>query len=216
MPAAIEIATELDMHLEVLWTTGCPFTVGYESPDGSGELSEGCEKENQVRNQYLIDNADRIETVLITGRATSYVNRPDAADADAASAAWEKSFAATLDDLVGAGIDPVVMHDVPRFRFDVPQCLIRKSATECAVAVDEAFAYRAPAMRAEGAAAATVGVVAWDPFERLCSSGVCFTNDGEDVLYRDIDHLSEAGAQFITLGLLEAVRGASQGAGVGQ
>ena len=70
---------------------------------------------------------------------------------------------------------------------------------------EEASDYRRAAYEAELSATEVSPLAfAWDPFDVLCDEDVCFAQYGDDVLYRDRDHLSDAGAGFVAVDLVPA------------
>ena len=202
LPIAQEIAAELDWTLEVLWDTGCPFIVGYASPDGMRSISGDCERQNEINAEYIADNATRIGGILTTARTSSYLQSDDETETAAATGAWSRSLGETIEGATRLDIPVIVMNDVPRFDHPVPQCTIRLGEG-CDIDREEASEYRQAAYGAELAATeVSPQARAWDPFEVLCGDGVCFVQDGDEVLYRDRDHLSDAGASFVAADLV--------------
>ena len=109
--------------------------------------------------------------------------------------AWRDGLRRTYRVLSGAGINTVVMRDVPRPGFDVPACLSRRAAEspfrirECEYARDEALS--APAIAAQTAAARGLRRIAFvDMTDRLCSRSTCPVTRGGVIVYRDDDHLT--------------------------
>lgn len=202
LPAAKDAASELGWDLEVLWDTACPFTVGYSPPAGAEGFDPLCVQENQVRYDHIVDPAADIGAVITTGRSTSIVRQDASAGTAAAAAQWERALAGTLEGIAAAGVPVLVVSDVPRFELSVPECTIRRD--DCAVDVDDARDFRAPVADAErGAASNVAGVRVWDPFEVLCGPVSCAATRGSVVLYRDTDHLSEAGARDVAPAMIE-------------
>jgi len=202
LPAAKDAAEALGWDLEVLWDTGCPFVVGYSPPAGASGFDPLCVEENQVRYDHIVDPESGIGAVLTTGRSTSIVRQETARMTAAAAAQWQSALADTLRGITAAGVPVLVVNDVPKFELNVPECTIRRD--DRGVDLEEARSFRAPVADAETAAAAGIaGVRVWDPFDQLCGPGRCEAEEGSIVLYRDTDHLSEAGARQIAPALSE-------------
>ena len=152
--------------------------------------------ENRVRYDHLVQQPERVGAVVMTSRATSLINHDDPALTAAASEAWAEGARATVAGLNAAGIPVLVMLDVPRFERRVPECTIRRS--DCDADRSDVEAFRSPAADAEISAVSSLPLAAaWDPFDVLCDEARCRATDGGVVLYRDTDHLSEAGAKFL-------------------
>ena len=176
--------------------------MGYDSPDGARPISESCEAQNENNAAYVADNASRIGGLLTTARTSSFLQGDDDAQTADAANAWSRSLEETIDGVTESDIPVIVMHDVPRFDHPVPQCIIRRGEG-CDMDSEEASEYRRAAYEVElSAAEASPLAFAWDPFDVLCDEDVCFAKHADDVLYRDRDHLSDAGAGFVAVDLV--------------
>jgi hypothetical protein len=101
----------------------------------------------------------------------------------------------TYSLLSTAGINTVVMRDVPQPGFDVPACLSRRAARapfrlrDCSYDRDESLSQRA--ILAQNEAARGLDRVAFvDMTDRLCSRSPCPVIEGGVIVYRDDDHLT--------------------------
>jgi hypothetical protein len=110
-------------------------------------------------------------------------------------AAWRDGLRRTYGLLSEAGINTIVMRDVPDAGFDVPACLSRRAAgapfqvRECEYQREEALS--APAIAAQNEAARGLRRVAFvDMTDRLCSRSPCPVTRGGVIVYRDGDHLT--------------------------
>jgi peptidoglycan/LPS O-acetylase OafA/YrhL len=136
--------------------------------------------------------------LVILGTATNHtqVDRP----------AWRQrvhdGMRAALQALVANGLRVVVMRDVPRFVFDVPDCLAhasrlgRDASESCRGTL--ASNVNAEVFAAEQEAAAGLkGVSFVDTLPALCTQGVCETMTEGRVMYRDDNHLTGAFAETL-------------------
>jgi hypothetical protein len=199
LPAVRDAAADLNVRLEVLWDTACPFIDSYRPPEGARPLDEDCRAENRARAEHVNDNRSDIAGIVVTGRATSYVRHGDEDLTARAAHAWMHALREDLAFLSNANVPVLLMHDVPRFDHQVPLCLIRRRHG-CNMGRAEATEYRSAVADAERAAVALLArasVTVWDPFTSLCDSRTCFATHDREVLYRDTDHLSSAGAAFL-------------------
>lgn len=196
LPAVRAAADSLGWGLDVLWDTGCPFVAGYEAPAGAKAFDGACVKENLLDAEHLAHTAPSIGGIVTTSRASSFIGD---GQPPAARESWSARLHSTLAHLADMGLPVLVLHDVPHFAMRVPECVIRKGASECAVDESDARHARQPVFEAELAAVRGLGptVTTWDPFTALCDEEACpVVADGE-VLYRDSTHLSRAGAHYL-------------------
>jgi peptidoglycan/LPS O-acetylase OafA/YrhL len=110
-------------------------------------------------------------------------------------AAWRDGLRRTYRVLSSAGVNTIVMRDVPDVGFDVPACLSRRAAgapfqiRECEYRREEALS--APAIAAQNEAAHGLRRVAIvDMTDRLCSRSPCPVMRHGVIVYRDGDHLT--------------------------
>jgi peptidoglycan/LPS O-acetylase OafA/YrhL len=107
-----------------------------------------------------------------------------------------------LTALVSRGLRVVVMRDVPRFVFDVPDCLARATRLSWNVGTwcqgSLASNVNAEAFAAEqDAARGLTGVSFVDTLPALCAQDVCETVAKGRVMYRDDNHLTGAFAETL-------------------
>jgi peptidoglycan/LPS O-acetylase OafA/YrhL len=108
---------------------------------------------------------------------------------------WRDGLRRTYSQLSAAGINTIVMRDVPQPGFDVPACLSRRAARapfrlrDCSYDRDESLSQRA--ILAQNEAARGLDRVAFvDMTDRLCSRSPCPVIEGGVIVYRDDDHLT--------------------------
>jgi peptidoglycan/LPS O-acetylase OafA/YrhL len=84
----------------------------------------------------------------------------------------------------------LLLGDVPRARFDIPDCIAlhRFDASSCAMPVGETLPASYIANLEEVASSA--GVSAWNPSKYICPEGVCTWIQGGTIMYIDNNHLS--------------------------
>ncbi len=208
MPAAKAFADKHGWSLDVMWHPGCPFFVDYQPPPGAPPIAAGCAEENRIRMDYILENADSIDGVLVTSRSDRLMYNPDGSEIPGARQRWEEAVRSTTEPVAAAGIPVLQMLDVPTFEHAVPQCLVR-IGEGCDISLSEAESARAPASDAEIAALDGIaGAQTWDPLPTLCRDGTCRVEVHGDILYTDTNHLSEAGSLYLAGDLTPAIEDA--------
>jgi hypothetical protein len=108
---------------------------------------------------------------------------------------WRSGLRRTYSLLSTAGINTIVMRDVPEPGFDVPSCLSRRAAgapfrfRDCVYDRDESLSQRA--ILAQNAAARGLDRVSFvDMTDRLCVRSPCRVALRGLIVYRDDDHLT--------------------------
>ncbi len=199
-PAMQLAARELGWGLDVIWTPGCPFIVGYQPPEGDRRLDAACERENTHAAALLHHQAAHIGGIVTTNRSSGIIGEASQQALDR----WATALGDTLARIESDGTPVVLMHDVPHFSQPVAQCVIRKGTSGCDIATDEARRDRQPVMDAETKAVLQSGVpvATWDPFDALCDDDVCHAVSEGEVLFRDRTHLSKAGAMHLATTLV--------------
>jgi peptidoglycan/LPS O-acetylase OafA/YrhL len=126
---------------------------------------------------------------------------------------WRDGLRRTYSLLSTAGINTVVMRDVPQPGFDVPACLSRRAARapfrfrDCSYDRDESLSQRA--ILAQNEAARGLDRVAFvDMTDRLCTRSPCAVALRGSVVYRDDDHLTAAFSRSEAPVLDERIRAA--------
>ena len=116
---------------------------------------------------------------------------------------WEQGLAQTLKDLNRAGVRVVLIRPVPLMRAAPSDCaVIRVLMTTCASSIRRADATASlrPAISAQNKAASNAPLASLVNFEQdLCGVTRCSTIRHGTILYRDVDHLSTAGARTLTI-----------------
>ena len=109
---------------------------------------------------------------------------------NAAPAVMAEALARRVDGLRAAGILPVLVRDVPRPDFDVPECLLdhRDDVPACTFDREEGLA--ASGRGQAELAALRPGLAVVDLTEQICPGPVCSPVVGDVVVWRDSNHLS--------------------------
>ncbi len=155
----------------------------------------------------------RPKLIMIASRSDDYVNSPRIAfagttDPVAKAAAWERGTASVLRRLERTGARIVLVHPIPKLGEEPRGCaaltvLLHRCTGEVGRIVSEAE--RRPAVAAETAAlagSARTRALGFD--DLLCDREHCRGSRGRTWTYRDIDHLSVAGALLLS-GRIERV-----------
>jgi peptidoglycan/LPS O-acetylase OafA/YrhL len=220
--AAAPVAKEHDLGLIVVGQPQCP-VVGTEVwVDGS--LYGGCGAwARDVQSQLVAHHAE-LAAVIWTARSDYYfpgdsiaqsvnageavvgtADHPVNALADAA-AIWRDGIHSLATALSTAGVPLVLVHSSPELHGWPSDCLAAGTPGSCAARRSELDPYRAPSLAAETAALADVPLTAAiDPYTILCDATLCPVVRGRDVLYRDDNHFTPAGARALTPALRAAI-----------
>lgn len=123
-------------------------------------------------------------------------------DLKARTAVWERQFDVTVDRLLAAGKTVVLVYPVPEIGYSVPSALRRVLATgrdpaslnPPLAAFQERQDIILPILDRVGTSARIIRAY---PHKKLCGSGRCLIYANGKALYKDDDHLSTAGAEFV-------------------
>jgi peptidoglycan/LPS O-acetylase OafA/YrhL len=176
---------------------------------------EDCENENQLALQYIRDN--NIKRIVLVARWSFFImGGPDEESSDfitdsnrasASPAQAEQVFETTLipmvDQLVDEGREVYIVKQAPeQFDFDTRKAFYRAVHTgqeiPPGIATTVSEAYQARANSVIDSLATNPDIQLIDPSTILCKEGgICELETGSNLLYRDEDHLSTAGAMML-------------------
>jgi hypothetical protein len=95
-----------------------------------------------------------------------------------------------LAEVRSKGVQVLLVGEVPRASFNIPDCLAvqRLAPVACELPVAEAL----PAILSENQSgvAASAGINYWNPSEKICPDGVCTWISDNRVMFIDAGHLS--------------------------
>jgi hypothetical protein len=108
----------------------------------------------------------------------------------------------TLQEFTAAGKNVFITDDVPDFPFDPVQCRDRKvpviAVTECTQgAAEYRPAYKSYVSDLQQVVNAVPGVQMLATHKYFCSVETCSMTNGEDLLYRDYNHLNMNGTRLL-------------------
>ena len=168
-------------------------TTVLKSACGAADLDSGASANEVACDAWRREAIDSIirwrPDLVILGTAT---NRPQV-DRQMWRTRVRDGMHAALAPLVASGLRVVVMRDVPRFEFDVPDCLAHavRLGREIQCRGSIASNVNAEVFAAEQEAArGLTGVSFVDTLSALCRDGVCETMAQGRVMYRDDNHLT--------------------------
>ena len=109
-------------------------------------------------------------------------------------ASWRDGLRRTYGVVTAAGINTIVIRDVPEAPFDVPACLSRRAAGApfaSACVYDRASSLSSSAIAAQNDAARGLGRLAFvDMTDRVCATPMCSVVQRGRIVFRDDDHLT--------------------------
>jgi hypothetical protein len=107
---------------------------------------------------------------------------------------WRSGLRRTYGVVTGAGINTIVVRDVPEAPFDVPTCLSRRAARAPfapACEYDRSTSLSSSAIAAQNDAARGLGRLAIvDMTDRVCATPRCSVIQRGHIVFRDDDHLT--------------------------
>jgi hypothetical protein len=114
--------------------------------------------------------------------------------------AWQYYLRLTLSAIHKAGLKVLVIAPVPYFSLPVPLCLAHRSPASCGADRPTIDLQRRPLKEALTKTVAEFNNArVWDPFEVLCDEHTCAPTNKTLVLYRDYNHLSTDGSQYLAM-----------------
>ncbi len=188
----------------------CPPLLDYQrSPDAK---YASCKTTNAAAVDLV--KALKIPHVLMTSRWARYVNGTTFGNdgpffdpsLPIASEDHSAEIAAKLDAAVSAyraaGASPVLVADVPEIGYDASYVTAREALHGRVADLDPVTSVvmerQKLSLRVLSDVAKAHGLTLLKPTDVLCGAERCRTRDGDTLLYRDEDHLSEAGAVHIS------------------
>jgi peptidoglycan/LPS O-acetylase OafA/YrhL len=211
----------------------CPPALGVRTRHDADHL---CLEHNEDVVAYLASNRE-IATVFLIARHAAYLagNTLDfgpaeaweqpflvtdadltALDLEARQHTYEEAFAAAVARLQSAGKTVVLFYPIPETAYDIPSTLAKvamRGGDPEQFARPAEYFYRRNAFvfemldRIDGE-----GVLRIYPHQYLCDDRVCKVMNAGQVLYADDDHLSRAGARYITPLFERVIEAEEQGA----
>lgn len=192
----------------------CPPLLGV-MPYHNGMANHECARFNAAVIGDLEHLAGQgLEGVVIAARWTGYVGlgQPNPALGPAASLSYgdtvlspEESLralqiglTATVNRLRRAGLRVLIVGQIPELYYSVPECLLRRSAQECAMERQRVNDRREAAMtvlRSELVPDRSVRLL--DPIDALCDTRSCYPVRGGVVMYSDSHHLTATGVETL-------------------
>jgi len=188
----------------------CPPIVGYQR---SAEAKHAACKISNAAALDLIQ-AEKIPLVLMTARWARYVNGTVYGnegpyfdprvpiETDDQTAMIAPLLRSTIDAMQLRGARPVLIGDVPEVGYDVGFVMARAALLgeprDIRPKADAVAARQALSNSVLDAAAAAQGVTLLKPERLFCGPEYCDVERNGELLYRDEDHLSDAGALFVS------------------
>jgi peptidoglycan/LPS O-acetylase OafA/YrhL len=192
-PAAERIADGRGWRLVSLTKSACPASnVTFVDPTLGREYTE-CLTWRRHAIERIVSLRPR---AVLMGSANVYVS--DGTRPSPWRVSLDEWLTGTRDTLAAfqrAGIETVLLRDMPRPGFDVPACLARSAWNPALFSnvckFDRASSLNDSAFDAERRAAAGLeNVIVADLTTTLCNTAICDPKNGEYVVYRDTNHLT--------------------------
>jgi hypothetical protein len=219
LPALGSFAERRGIAIQAYVQYGCPPLVGVKVI--APRSPKGCMDRN-ARTLAALESAHDIGTVILIARHAGYVKglniserhetylerssifgpNGEELDETARTALWERQLDFTVNRLLAAGKTVVLVYPVPEIGYYVPGSLSRMLATgRDPLSLNlplAAFQARQdsilPILDRAGTSPRIVRVY---PHKRLCNEDRCLVYANGKALYRDADHLSAAGSEFV-------------------
>ena len=185
-PALNEWALENGYALIMLGRAACsPFNV--ESPP-AGNPSNCTRWANEVwgrikniKPDLLVVSTSRFSKIVVGG-ATIF---PSSGSPD-----WMRPAVSQLSGVHALGIPVLLIGDIPRATFNIPDCLAMRRTNPSACEISVADALPRSLVLNQQQVAASAGIDYWNPAESICPAGVCTWVRENQVMFIDPGHLS--------------------------
>lgn len=213
-------ANQMDaLHVLQRSQGACPPLLGVQ-PYESGRLNAGCADFNRKMYALTVAQAQKgAKGVILAGRWLSYV--PDTrqavhssrdafrilvtdggraeADPKKVLQIFEQALQRTVDALVSQKLRVVLVAPIPQMPFRAPECLVRRSASDCGASADRFMKQKQAVMMVltRVAASRPGWVRVADLSRELCRDGVCPALKEGTVLYSDDNHLTASASRHL-------------------
>lgn len=201
-------------HLVMLGAGGCPPIVDITS--GFSGQGDWCKSTSTIAIKQII-NTPSIHTVILAANWHFYINgtrfnqrydkkweirsgNRDAINSEVFSTQIKK----TIDLLVSAGKNIIIVKQTPEINIDPASCLIRrpisitKKNSPCQVSADQVRSYlNEYEVVFDKVVFPTKHVKIIDPIDSLCADNYCSVMDNGNPIYRDDLHLSRYGSTYL-------------------
>ena len=185
-PPINQWAVEHGYALVVLGRSSCsPFNVAETPPGGSTVCTRWA---NEVWGRIAVMKP---ALLIVTSSNYSKIATGDTYSLPATGARdWMGLAIEQLAQATSRATQVLLLGDVPRARFNIPDCIAlhRFDTSACAMPVGETLPESYINNLEEVAASA--GVSAWNPSKYICPDGVCTWVEGGTIMYMDNNHLS--------------------------
>jgi hypothetical protein len=205
LPAYQKLAVSHHLRLYFAVRSACKPLLGVTNSAQSGRAQRLCANFNEAVTQAV----RRLNPYLLILNAhwsdadADVVSQLNAADASLQKSPLEHGLRDTLRATDATSRKVCVVLDVPTFRYDLPTAL--GVARKRGIAEDFLKVTRTQALAQNLGAEREIRALerggllrSVDPKDLLCSAGSCIFESGGSLLYWDRDHLSRAGAQFVS------------------
>ncbi|MBI3151201.1 MAG: acyltransferase [Chloroflexi bacterium] len=199
----------------VAYTSGCPPLLGIDR-----EGQKPCGVFNTTIIDYIRDHPN-LETIILASRwalsaeGTRYKNEEGKSlilvnaaigptETDTNAALFELGLNQTVNTLLAMGRRVVIITQVPEIGYDVPSAfsIAQRTGRDLNKIISPSFNDYLDRNRIVTVAIVSVAtnnnVEIVEPSKALCTEEICLVVSGEQPLYRDDDHLSTFGAQYIS------------------
>ncbi len=203
---------------------GCPVVEGFEAIKDGVLISEHCLKITEPSLEFA-GQSESIQTIFVSSRWPSYItgrelktplgkqsrevvkfSGKEVKSLEQRSAVFSGSLSAALHRLTSTGKQVIFMHTVPEMAFHPRECISwspnswvnRTPRPECVTRREMVKQRRnefQPTITAALAGFPSIKQI--DPAEYLCNSSECRALQEGILLYRDDDHLSHKGAEWL-------------------
>lgn len=208
---ALELAGEsAGWRVVTILKSACPATDVDTFNPSTGAVDDGC---GRWRRAALAEIIGRRPALVVTSNSTGYVSRDGSKYgwAQFSAVEWKQALRRAIATLALADVPVVLLRDVPRPGFDVPNCLAavahRPWPTARACTVPRAVAVNDALFLAERQALAglpRIGVI--DMTEKFCDRTECRTSSENVISYFDGDHLSATQSRLLADALFLEIR----------
>lgn len=195
-----DIALHHHWHLITLLKTSCPAARVAVYNDNLQRIEPECAawREEAIRRVQKLKPA----AVIISNSADYLEIRGPFSDSGSTLTAedWHNGMQSVLASIAEIPSTPILLSDVPRPGFDVPQCLSRARQhgwPDSSCSVPKSKAVDAEVRTAESLAANSVPAARMvDLTDKFCNDAVCSTILSGTVLYRDSNHITTNAARL--------------------